>query len=695
MMLPSQKYKNTSRLITGTGNLVYDNDVVLLCDTSIASVDLTLLEIPANYWLTTYKLYVVDNSGNASVNNITINAPVGFTVNNTSSVVINSNNGIAVVTIASNTAYSAIFTFNSGSGAQGATGAQGAIGSQGIQGITGTGVQGAIGAQGVQGILGAQGVQGVQGLTGGAGFFSVSYSALTTLISTNSLLQGAFYLVTDAIFINSAGVYFETVPILVQAVNSNEISLDGSGIFLNADYQAVGDYSGVPSFVAQTGVWDSLGTYVVGDIVIWNNTHFVNTTGVNTLISPDSDPTNWTRLLKNSNEGYITEIDIIKYNVATNQITYREDVRNNRVENNLNTYISTTSEAFLYFQWGNNSVNENSVLSESFIQSWNNKGIINGNSIINTSRVSFRDFNENIIRDNKFDAGSVFIFKNLGQIIGNVFKETSMGTSLNADNTLFSSNFLQGGQSNSFTLDATGSIENNSFLIDSNVIAGYSYTMSAVTAKVYGNKFLNSLVYFSGISGDWAYNEITNSFINFNTNNSLFAQNVWQEVKLSLSGNITVEINGTLLHQANCTGVSIDTKIIGGIIQNNVGTTIQPLDLTDPTIYDSVNSILTIPTQWRNFIGEFWLNGAVGTISVKKIVGLASRYATKFVNKQVGSVVSFDVNNNVTTAGATEIISNLTPPTTFRITGRTNGEDSIYIRALGTLNGVEQVYIYQ
>ena len=99
------KYKNTTRTITGAINFVSQTDVVLLCDTSLSIVDLTLLEIPQGNFSTQYKLYVVDKSNNASANNITIKAPTGFTVNNSATAVINVNGGVAVITISSNKTY--------------------------------------------------------------------------------------------------------------------------------------------------------------------------------------------------------------------------------------------------------------------------------------------------------------------------------------------------------------------------------------------------------------------------------------------------------------------------------------------------------------------------------------------------------------------------------------------------------------
>ena len=104
MALNSTTYPNTSRVISGSA-VLFQNDLILLCNTSTAPVSMTLLEIPSGYWQTTWKLYVLDNSNNAGTNNITINAPSGYTINNASSLVINTNGGGVTITIASNTAF--------------------------------------------------------------------------------------------------------------------------------------------------------------------------------------------------------------------------------------------------------------------------------------------------------------------------------------------------------------------------------------------------------------------------------------------------------------------------------------------------------------------------------------------------------------------------------------------------------------
>jgi hypothetical protein len=98
------KYPNNQRTVTGTPTL-YGDDVVLNCDTSGAPVVINLFDIPENFWSTTWKLYVNDSGGNASTNNITINAGAGQTINGVASLTISTDNGSAIVRIATNATY--------------------------------------------------------------------------------------------------------------------------------------------------------------------------------------------------------------------------------------------------------------------------------------------------------------------------------------------------------------------------------------------------------------------------------------------------------------------------------------------------------------------------------------------------------------------------------------------------------------
>jgi hypothetical protein len=115
MNLYSTTYKNLYRVVSGTITINND-DCILYCDTSSGAVTINLIDIPSNYWSTQYKLYVVDFSDNAGTNNITINAPTGFTINNSSSLVLNVNGASAIVRISGNTTYISEIS-NSGSSA--------------------------------------------------------------------------------------------------------------------------------------------------------------------------------------------------------------------------------------------------------------------------------------------------------------------------------------------------------------------------------------------------------------------------------------------------------------------------------------------------------------------------------------------------------------------------------------------------
>ena len=104
MSMYSTVYENPSRIVTGTPT-IYNDDVVLYCNTSSGAVTINLLDIPNDYWLTTWKLYIVDYSNNAGTNNITINAGSGQTINALSSVIIDVNGGSAIVRISGNTTF--------------------------------------------------------------------------------------------------------------------------------------------------------------------------------------------------------------------------------------------------------------------------------------------------------------------------------------------------------------------------------------------------------------------------------------------------------------------------------------------------------------------------------------------------------------------------------------------------------------
>lgn len=795
------KYGNTTRTIAGAINLVYNSDVVLLCDTSLAPVTLDLLQIPLDFFSTQYKLYIVDKNNNASVNNITIKAQVGNTVNNALTAVINVNGGVGVVTVSSNTTYNAQFNYGGGAG-----------GNPIIVKDEGVVLTPTVASFDFVGIyVNATTVGNDVTVNINPNFTIVTYVQLTTLITTNALIPSQQYLITDAIFTNTVPI--ETVAITVEAITVNEISLQGNGIFLNADYQLVGDYSTVVGFVAVLGVWDSSLIIVIGNVVIWNNLHWVNITGANGG-QPDLTPADWTLLSKSSTNGYITEIDNINYNVATNQIIFREDLRYNRVQNNINTYLIGL-EAFLYFQWGNNNVTGNVVETDSYFEIINNIGYINNNIVsINSSVTWTRDLvNEGYFNGNKITNFSQLDVINVGQIINNdFFYVTNLIILTQSVNCIIKENIFKYGTdcsikcnsseliapiiySNTFYGDTvsayeiinTGTFYQNSILYcnldirdNSGTLNNNNFEYSTINitgdnkGTLNGNNILNSTLSLAKQDGTVSFNTViegsnltnaqnsvgglitknnlsSTSTINVNLNqdtieanfltaNSLIApvtgnyasisnnnfttstfdftnntskidnntfnnltfscgssidnsitNNNWISTNISISNAITFSISHTLTYDSYLTISTLTQNIIGGIYQNNVGTIIYSLDLSDPTIFDSGTNTLTIPFGLSLFVGEYWLYNDA-SLTINNIINLNPKFATKFINKDLGSTLSVQT-IVIGSAILNNIISNL-GTATYDLVSRTSGEDSIYIRRLGNFNGVEQVYIY-
>lgn len=400
--LKSTKYPDNIRVVTGVVN-VFPDDVVLLCNTAVGPVTINLLGIPNGYWSTQYKLYVIDNSGNASVNNITINAgngvdsnnlPVPQKINAVSSVVLNTNYGGCLVRIMSNYTYIAnnnAFASGGGGGFYQTVQDEGVSLPQRIK-LNFVGV----GVTATDDVINNATIVTIPGA--GSNFVSLTNAALNALITGGTIQPGTFYQVTNPLNANS---------VIVQGIgNSSITTLHGSGVFLNADYQKVGNYSGVSGFVANVGIWESsppVLPIVAGDVVIWYNLHYKNLTGA-WGGAPDTDAINWVLLPKSKTNGYIEEVDFVKYNALTNRVIYRADKRLNEVDDYTDVGGHNSIELF---QWGRDVVFWNKVLSAGLMQCTNSNSGFYSNQVTSygklnnqTDRVEVGNFINNIVTQN-------------------------------------------------------------------------------------------------------------------------------------------------------------------------------------------------------------------------------------------------------------------------------------------------------
>jgi len=91
-------------------------------------------------------------------------------------------------------------------------------------------------------------ISSLPGGGGAASIIDITYADMQTAIAGSTLTEGQFYRITNASGTN--------LGFVCQAVKTNEITVSGTGGFLNADFQAVGDYANTPEvFNAQLGIW--------------------------------------------------------------------------------------------------------------------------------------------------------------------------------------------------------------------------------------------------------------------------------------------------------------------------------------------------------------------------------------------------------------------------------------------------------
>jgi hypothetical protein len=344
-----QPYATNIRTITGSPNVVTQDDYVLLCDTSSAPVSVELASIPINFWSTQYKLFVVDSGNNASSNSITIVAPTGFTINGQPSASITVNGAGYMITISSNTNYAGLYS-------------------------------------------------GVISGTTSVGLINITNANLIALVNAGTVSAGQFYFVTDVSNVD----YASGEGVAIQGIKVNGVTtVQGSGTFWNADYQGVGDYSGVPSYANNVGIWSTNppASFVVGSVAIYNNLHYLNLLGV-WGSAPSGDAVNWQLLGKAKTNGYILEQDSVKYDLLNNIVVYRADKRNNEVD----SYSSGGFNSLTSFQWGRNVVKNNKVKANSLMKTTN----------------SWCSFDGNILENGTLSDATIYNVAGAGSYVGNL-----------------------------------------------------------------------------------------------------------------------------------------------------------------------------------------------------------------------------------------------------------------------------------
>ena len=530
MILNSTKYKNPERTIVGTAlpvvNQVSNADTIILCDTSLGAVILQLLEIPNDKWNTTYKLYIADKSNNASVNNITINAPVGFTINNQSSLVISTNGGAVVIRVASNTGYLGNLTINSG-------GSVSVVNQQNPFAVPTT-LTTALKKLIVNGFSTTNSGDDV---TLQNAFVEIDTNQLDFLILNNGLIPNQIYKVSKFHF----GLAPESYNVFLKATSKNTLDQYGTGEFYNADYNGTGDYSGVSGFSGYLGIWQPSLMVSIGNVVVWNNYHYVNISGLNPSSPPDM-VSDWKQLSFSISNGYFLEYDLIQWAYTKAYLILgRIDKYGNEVEfyvDNGGTGLCSLNR----FQWGNSICNQNKVQGNSIFDNCN--VIINtrmsNNYVFNTilyltdflKPSSFDNFQSNNFIDHQRPL-NIFGYSTDNQFINNHFELTIgiAGLTLTHSVTFNFNKFVQS--------SIRGSLENCFFF--KNNISSFSIDITKTSGNFVENQFHFGNLFISSSTGDEVANTINNGSITIQDNKGAVRENCLQNASY-----FDINVNDTL-----------------------------------------------------------------------------------------------------------------------------------------------------
>lgn len=724
--LPSTKYPTTQRTVTGVTD-VYADDVVLNCDTSAGPVTINLGEIPNDFFSTQYKLYVVDTANNAGVNNITINAGAGQTVNNQASFTVNISGSSTLLLITGNASYVALGN-------------------------------------------------GVSSLPN---FITVTYAQLTALVNTNQIKPNADYLLLDAEFGSAPFLTPTNVYLKGMTINATTL-INTDAIFYDADYQAVGNYSSITGFAGQLGVWRPILVTPLNSVVIWNNRHYLNTSGVNGLVNPTSDVANWTVLPISTTNGYIQVINSVFYNYSNNRIIGRADLTGNEVERTLIAGVNSLN----VFGWGNTNIRQNKVLGNSILNCCNNVfqnpcfdnklsqsrvnfsqinsaptlencvGNIFENSIVDlstgvsnfdynkiyTSNVTFTGNASDQCNNNLFKTSSITVNSNQGiisnnQIVNSTFSvtvinggniidniidnsnfsvESNIGpTSLISQNNLYQGSFMTIKENSGTIQKNTVSQDSNFIVVVRNIFGAFIQFIKVSDRSVFTIDSNNSTV---GAKGGLIIDGT--STVNITTNNSLISNvNVLDSSileittcsdgfeKVTLQGDSRLSIRtisagsggvSTLTLNGGTVGISGtydllpgSTALQGVRMQGN-STVKRTLDCSDLSIYNPATQTLTINTDISDILGVIELTNAAG-ISITEIVNLTSTFPVTIFNDN--GITTF---NSVALAGPPALNGIVSQNGNFAFNVKYNANCRDYIifsKTTGGLNVVQNAVI--
>jgi hypothetical protein len=468
------------------------------------------------------------------------------------------------------------------------------------------------------------GIPSSSGITGSTGisFFSPSYSVFRNAILTRDL---SFLNNYDAIGVNMPG--FGATSNLQSAIffNPNSQSTNvwkGVGIFWDADFNDIGDYTNEPFMGIRYGMWFP---GVTADAEIFQNGNvFIYSSGItgpylhykvidktNPTDPPNVDDKTYQKITISDGKGYIKNADPMEWDWENNQLISRSDQMGNsyRISKSSAQSLGYTGSPIFGFPWGSERVYNNKIEGSIFylghlrIDNYGSTSVMVTNNDVSSSSVvvfnseSFSDY-DRTIKNNIFQNSNLeFNSYRLVDFNENVFIDSSIGNigitynlSYAGPTASVNRNYLIGSTFGSF------SIYSPSFQISDNYLN--NSTLQSFGNNVdYGSSFFRkNLVNGSSLKVD---------YLSGNEANFTFEKNYFNQTVLGFTGQFSIVFSenylsgSTVINMISAKSSEVKRNVFAGLVENIVLTNESRADILIENYFERGSILKNFEIQTR------------------------------------------------------------------------------------------------
>lgn len=336
---------------------------------------------------------------------------------------------------------------------------------------------------------------------------SVTVAELTVLIAANGLFPGTTYEITDAHKNKISGPnsypLFDDgnnlgTVIYLNAITRNSLEKHGTGIFYNPIHAASASFN-LTTSIGTFGIFHIAHTYNINDTTIWGNYVWKYLGGLieEPILQTALDTAIWEKQPYTNTNLYKKVEDYIEYDIISDRITRRRNIKYNIDVINLYISIADNSIGTMFWHDGITGI-KNNVVVNSIAELCNFKtALIENNVIINLSTVRNNMMYKGNFTGNYLDRGTItnnsFNITNINsnRLIFGIFNGNEV------DNGNMILNFISYGSINNNTLNKTTStvpIINNNVLSQNASINDNTLTSGFIERNILSGSTVNNCI---------------------------------------------------------------------------------------------------------------------------------------------------------------------------------------------------------